>query len=135
MGYSEHFSKKRAFTIDSFGISGMKRFVVLDDRKIVGKVLKGLEFADRKDDKLTFAKLKFSMNGYERLTKNELSKTAQGFLYLVHNFGKNEKIRKFVHVWILEGPIQQPHIITCESFQIYFYENLFFPDKDSKIYS
>ena len=39
----------------------MKRFIVTDDRKIVRKVLRGLELADRKDDKLTLIKLKFSM--------------------------------------------------------------------------
>ena len=37
-----------------------------DDKKIVGKVLKGLELADRKDDKLTLIKLRFLMNGYKK---------------------------------------------------------------------
>ena len=128
--------KNELLLFDSFGISGMKRLVVLDDKQIVGKVLKRLEFADRKDNKLTFVKLKFLMNGYERLTEkeiSELSETAQDFFYLVHSFGKNEKI-KFVHVWMLEDPIQQPHIITCGPFQICFYEKLLFPDKDIKIH-
>ena len=46
------------------------------------KVLKGLELADRKDNKLTLIKLNFSMNGYENLTENEifnLSSAAQDF--------------------------------------------------------
>ena len=36
----------------------MKKFIVTDNKKIVGKVLKRLELADRKDDKLTVIKLK-----------------------------------------------------------------------------
>ena len=43
----------------------MKKFIVTDDKKIVGKVLKGFELAYKKDDELTLIKLKFSMNGQE----------------------------------------------------------------------
>lgn len=74
-------------------------------KKIVGKVLKGLELADRKDNKLTIIKLEFSMGGYDRLTEKEihgLSETAQDFFHLIHNFGRNEKITNFVNVWMLE---------------------------------
>ena len=31
----------------------MKRFIVTNDKKVIRKVLKGLEIADKKDDKLT----------------------------------------------------------------------------------
>lgn len=69
------------------------------------------------------------MNGYERLAENKISgisETAQDFFHLVHSFGKNEKITKFVNVWMLEDPIQQPNTITCGPFQICFDENMFF---------
>ena len=36
---------------------------------------------------------------------------------------------------MLEDPIQKPTIMTCGSFQLYFYENLFFPDENSKLHS
>ena len=58
------------------------------------KVLKGLELAERKDNKLTLIKLNFPMNGYENLTENEifnLSSAAQDFFYLIYSFSKNEK--------------------------------------------
>ena len=45
----------------------MKHFIVSDDKKVVGIVLKGLELADQKGNKLTLVKLKFSMNSYENL--------------------------------------------------------------------
>ena len=30
---------------------------------------------------------------------------------------------------MLEDPIQDPKTVTCGPFQLYFYENLFFPTK------
>ena len=36
---------------------------------------------------------------------------------------------------MLEDPIQIPKTVTCGPFQIYFYENLFFPDGNSQIQS
>ena len=44
-------------------------FIVTDDKKIVEKVLKGLELAGKKDDKLALIKLIFSMNGYKNLAE------------------------------------------------------------------
>ena len=116
----------------------MKHFIVSDDKKIVGKVLKGLELADQKDNKLTLVKLKFSMNSYENLAENEtkkLSETAQDLFHLIHSFGKNENITNFVNVWMLEDPIQKPTTVSCGSFQLYLYQNLFFPNENSKLHS
>ena len=36
---------------------------------------------------------------------------------------------------MLEDPIQMPKTMTCGHFQIYFYENLFFPDENKKVHS
>ena len=116
----------------------MKHLIVSDDKKIVAKVLKGLELAHQKDNKLTLVKLKFSMNSYENLAENEtktLSETAQDLFQLIHCFGKNENIINFVDEWMLEDPIQKPTTVTCESFQLHFYENIFFPNKNSKLHS
>ena len=88
----------------------MKHCIVQEDKKTVGKVLKGIELANRKDDKITLIKLKFSMNGYYNLTAIEidkLSETAQDFFHLIYCFGKNEKITNFVNVWMLEDPLQK----------------------------
>ena len=75
------------------------------------------------------------MNAYERLKENQikkLSERAQDLFHLIHSFGKNKQLTNFVNVWMLEDPIQMPKPVTCGPFQIYFYENLFFPDKNSK---
>ena len=52
----------------------MKHFIVSDNKTIVGKVLKGLELPDQKNNKLTLVKLKFSMNSHETLAENEIKK-------------------------------------------------------------
>ena len=91
----EDFTKEQTFIFfDSFGISGMRRFIVTNDKKIVGKILKELELADRKDDKLTLIKLKFSMNAYKNLAEKEifnLSSPAQDFFHLIYSFDKKRK--------------------------------------------
>ena len=66
--------KSQLLLFDSFGISGMKHFIVSNGKKIVGIVLKSLELADQKDNKLTLVKLKFSMSSYKNLAKNEVKK-------------------------------------------------------------
>ena len=78
------------------------------------------------------------MNSYENLAENEtkkLSETAQNLFHLIHSFRKNENIPNFVNAWMLEDPIQKPTTMTCGSFQLYFYKNLFFPDENSKLHS
>ena len=110
-------------------------------KKTVGKVLKGIELTNRKDDKINLIKLKLSMIGYCSFTKfleiDKLSETAQDFFHLIYCFGKNEKITNFVNTWLLEDPLQKKtktkNTVTCDLFQIYFYKNLFFPDNGSKI--
>ena len=114
----------------------MKHFIISDDKKIVGKVLKCLKLVDQKDNKLTLFKLKFSMNSYENLAKNKtktLSETAQDSFHLIHSFRKNKNITNFVNVWMLEDPILKPTTVTWGPLQLYFYENLFFfPTKTAK---
>ena len=36
---------------------------------------------------------------------------------------------------MLEDAIQLSHTITCGPYQLYFYKNLFFSDKDSKLHN
>ena len=101
----------------------MKYFIVNDDKKIVGKILKGIEIIDHKDKKLTLCKLKFSMNAYERLRENEtkkLSESPEDLFHLIHGFGKNEQLTNFVDVLMLEDLIQMPKTVSCGPFQIYF---------------
>ena len=78
------------------------------------------------------------MSAYEKLKENEnkkLSKSAQDFFHLINSFGKNERLTNFVNIWMLEDPMQMSNAVLCGPFQIYFYENLFFSNENSKIHS
>ena len=76
------------------------------------------------------------MNVSKSLNKAEidnLSDTAKEFFYFVQLFGNNLKVRDFVNLWIAEDPIHSLDTVTHGIFQIYFYNNLFNPDINSKI--
>ena len=39
------------FLFDSYGIEGLKHFIVIDDKKIVSRIIKGIKTMDQKDKK------------------------------------------------------------------------------------
>lgn len=43
------------------------------------------------------------------------------------------KLCDFVNLWVVEDPIQELNSVTCGVFQIYFYGNMFNPNKNCKI--
>ena len=121
---------------DTFGIEGLKHFIIQDDKKIVKKILIGIEKMDRSDKKITLCKIKFNMSAYKRLLKKEidsLSETAQNLFHFINAFGKKLNLKSFVNVWMVEDRLQDLDSAACGIFQIYFYENLFNLDKNSSI--
>lgn len=85
---------KEIFLFNSFGIEGLKNFIIQDDRKIITKVLKGIEKMKTEDSKLTLVKLKFSMKGYSELKQEKVSsllETAKYFFHFIKSFGENKK--------------------------------------------
>ena len=76
------------------------------------------------------------MDAYKYLNKNELdslSDTARDFFHFVQSFENKLKIRDFANLWLLEDRIQNLVSVTCGIFKIYFCNNLFNPDVNSKI--
>ena len=45
------------FFFDSYGIEGLKHFIIQDDKQIVDKILIGIENMHRTDDKVTLCKI------------------------------------------------------------------------------
>ena len=91
---------------------------------------------DRSDNKITLCKIKFNLGACKDLTKDEidsLSDTARNFLYFIQAFGIKLKLRSFLNIWMVEDRLQDFDLSTCGIFQIYFYDNLFNPDQNSKI--
>ena len=124
------------FFFDSYGIEGLKHFIIQDDRAIVDKILIGIEKMDRTDDKITLCKVKFNLSACKKLNKeeiNSLSETAKNFFYFIQAFGIKLKLRGFVNIWMVEDRLQNLDSANCGIFQIYFYQNLFNPEENSKI--
>ena len=87
------------------------------------------------DNKITLVNIKFNLNACKNLTKKELdvlSDTATNSSF-VQAFGNKLKLRDFVNIWIVEDRVQDLNSVTCGIFQMNFYDNLFNPNKNSKI--
>ena len=124
------------FFFDSFGIEGLRHYIIQNDKKTVEKILLGIEKMDRSDKKITLCKIKFNMGAYKQLSQEEnesLSETARNFFYFINAFGIKLTLRSFINVWMVEDRIQDLDSVTSGIFQIYFYENLLNPDKNSSI--
>ena len=73
------------FFFNSFGLDGLKHFIIQDDRRIVDKILLGVEQMNRSDQKITLCKIKFNLGACKDLTKKEvdsLSDTARNIFML-----------------------------------------------------
>ena len=124
------------FFFDSYGIEGLKHFIIQDDREIVDEILIGIEKMDRTDNKITLCKIKCNLGACKQLSEDEilsLSDTARNFFYFIQAFGTKLKLRSFVNIWMVEDRLQDLDSATCSIFQIYFYQNLFNPKENRKI--
>ena len=55
------------------------------------------------------------------------------FLNFVQSFGNKLKLRDVVKIGMVEDRVQDLDSVSCGIFQMYFYDNLFNPDQNSKI--
>ena len=128
--------KTDIFFFDSYGLDGLKHFIIQDDKEIVDKILVGIDKMDRKDNKITLCKIKFDLAACKQLSEAEkisLSDTARTFFYFIQTFGNRLKLRSFLNIWMVEDRLQDSNSSTCGIFQIFFYQNLFDPPENSKI--
>ena len=125
--------KKDFLLLDSFGIKGLKKFIVQVDQKFFTKILKGVENLKEDKEQINLVNVNFVKNSYLKLSEGEkaaLSETCLDFLQFLESFAGHEK-QNNIHLWLLEDPIKDLKSDTCWYFQTYFYENLFFPNRDS----
>ena len=107
---------------DSFGIKGLKNFIVQNNEKILSKILKGLENLKETKSEVNLVKVNFVKNSYNKLSGGEkaaLSKTCLDFLHFVESFAEYES-QGIIHLWLLEDPIKDLNSDTCGYFQTYF---------------
>ena len=95
--------RNNIFWFDSFGVDGLKHFIIQDDKPIVDKILRGVEQMNRSDQKIALCKIKFNLGACKDLTKKEvdsLSDTARN-LFFYSSFWikiKAEKLCKYMDV-------------------------------------
>ena len=97
------------FFFNSYLIEGLKHFIIQDDKKIVDKILVGIDKMDRSDNKITLCKIKFNLGACKQLSEDEilsLSNTARDFFYFVQAFGNKHKLRSFLNIWMVEDRLQ-----------------------------
>ena len=129
-------NQKQIFFFDSFGLDGLKHFIVQDDQRIIEKILFGTEKRTRTDNKITLWKIQLNLNACKNLSKKELDSlndTATNFFHFIQAFGNKLKLRNFVNIWMVEDRVQDLDSSTHVIFQLYFYDNLFNPNGKSKI--
>ena len=61
------------------------------------------------------------------------SDTASNFFHFIQAFGNKLKLHNFVNIWMVEDRVQNLDSVTCSIFQLYFYDNLFNRNENSKI--
>ena len=115
----------------------MKHCIIQDDRNVTEKVLFGTEKMTRTDNKITLFNIRFNLNTCKNLSIEELldalSDTARNFFYFIQAFGNKIKPHNFVKIWMVEDRVPSLDSATCGIFQLYFYDNLFNPNVNSKI--
>ena len=80
--------------------------------------------------------MRWSKNTCKSLSEQEidsLSGTARNFFRFVQAFGIKLKLINFVNIWMVEDRVQDINPSTCCIFQLYFCDNLFNPNENSKI--
>ena len=79
-------SKTYIFFFDKFGVYGWRAFIIQDNKKVIEKIIFGVEQIARSDNKITPANIRFHFNAYKNLSKKELdtlSDTASNFFCFI----------------------------------------------------
>ena len=120
--------------MDSKGLKGFKYFIVDNDYSTINKLLYNLDKFNKKDNNLSLASLKFSIETYYKLKEKEISKLkdiAKDFFHSLAEFRKVNNLSKEMTVRVVK--IQEIYLDTCDLYQLYFYKKSFDSDENSKI--
>ena len=62
-------SQKHIFFFDSFGVDGLKNFIIQDDKKVIENFFFGTDQMKRTDDKIMLVNIRFNLNACKNLSK------------------------------------------------------------------
>ena len=79
--------KTDIFFFYTFGVDGLKSFIIQDGKKVIKKILFGTEQLTRTDSKITLVNIKFNLNAYKNLSKKELDNLSDTTRDFVQSFG------------------------------------------------
>ena len=82
------------------------------------KILFGTDKMTRTDSKITLSNIRINLNAYTNLSVEELDAL---------------QLLTFVNILMVEDRVQNLDSVTCNILQLYFYDNLFNPNENSKI--
>ena len=91
-------SRNELFFFDSFGLDGLKHFIIQDDKKIINKILIGTEQINKTDQKITLCKIKFDLGACKEFSEKEidpLSNTTRDFFLFYSSVRNKIKAEKF----------------------------------------
>ena len=130
------YPKTELLLFDSKGLEGLKFFIIDDDEGIIHKLLYNLNKFNKKDKNMKLVSLKFSVDAYHKLKKNEMSKlrdTAKDFFHLLSKFVRVNNLAHEMKVVMVDDEFQELYTDTCGVFQLYFFFLLYFDhDENSK---
>ena len=98
--------KTDIFFFDSFGVDGLKSFIIQDNKNFIEKILFGTNQMKKADDRVTLVNIRFNLNACKNLSKKELdslSDTATNFFHFIQAFGNKLKLKDFVNIWMVDG--------------------------------
>ena len=59
--------------------------------------------------------------------------TGSNFFHFIQAFGNKLNLHNFVNIWMVEDRVHNLDSVTYGIFQLYFHDNLFNPNENSKI--
>ena len=57
------------FFFNSFGLEGLKHFIIQDDKRTIDKILVGIDKMDKSDQKITLCKIRFNLGACKKTIK------------------------------------------------------------------
>ena len=124
--------KNELLILDSKCFEGFKFFILSNDEALIDKLLFDINKFNRKDNKKNLVTVQFSLPAYKKLKESELktlTTTAQDLCHVLAEFARYKNVKTQVKSTMVDDELQKINTSTCGNFKVYFYKNLFDPEK------
>ena len=128
--------KNELFLFDSESFEGFKFFIKSDELQIMIKYCAVSNISIKEKNKINLMTVQFSLLNYGKLKEGELKSlptTSQDLLHLLAEFAEYNNVKDEMKLVLTYDELKEINTGTCWKFQLYFYKNLSYPLKNSKI--